>query len=71
MKEGDKVRIISGEDKGKTGEVIGPITMSQVQDLTPGRDISMEDAVTLWAIEIDKENRQTVLKEKEFELIED
>ena len=71
MKEGDKVRIISGEDKGKTGEVIGPIPMSQVQNLTPGQDISMEGAVTLWAIEIDKENRQTVLKENEFELIED
>jgi len=71
MKEGDKIRIKSGEHKGKTGELLGPIPMSQVQNLAPGQDISMKGAKTLWAIQLDEGNEQTVLEETELEVIED
>lgn len=71
MKEGDKIRIKGGEHKGKTGELLGPIPMSQVQYLAPGQDISMKGAKTLWAIQLDKGNEQTVLEETELEVVED
>jgi len=71
MKEGDRVLIKSGEHKGKTGELIGPIPMSRVQDVSAGQDISMEDAKILWAIQLDEGNEQTVLEETELEVIED
>lgn len=71
MKEGDKIRIKSGKHEGRTGELIGPIPMSQVQDLAPGQEISMEGAKLLWAIQLDEGDEQTVLEETELEIIED
>ena len=70
MKEGDKIRIKSGEHEGRTGELIGPIPMSQVQDLAPGQEISMEGARLLWAIQLDEGDEQIVLEETELEMIE-
>ena len=69
MREGDRVRVISGEHEGKTGEVIGVIKMSQVQKVIPGREISMEGAKDLWAIKFDDRDEQTVLEENEIEVI--
>ena len=72
MREGDRVRVISGEYKGKTGRVlVGPIPMSQVQHLAPGQDISMEGAKNLWAIQLDEKGDQTVLEEEELEIVID
>ncbi len=71
MKEGDKIRIKSGVHEGKTGEILGPIPMSQVQSLAPGQDISMENAKLLWAIQLYGGAEQTVLEETELEIIED
>ena len=71
MKEGDKIRIKSGEHKGETGKLLGPIPMSRVQNLAPGQDVSMKGAKTLWAIQLDKGNEQTVLEETELEVVED
>ena len=69
MRDGDKVRITSGEHEGKTGKVIGPIPMSQVQDLAAGQDISMEGAINLWIVEFDDGGGQTVEKEDNLEHI--
>lgn len=71
MKVGDKIRIKSGDYKGKTGELLGPISMSQAQNLAPGQDTSMEGAKMLWVIQLDEGNEQPVLEETEFEIIED
>ena len=71
MKEGNKIRVKSGEHKGKTGEILGSMPMSQVQSLAPGQDISMENANTLWIIQLDRGNEQTLLEETELEIIED
>jgi len=70
MREGFRVRITSGEYKGKIGKVIiGPLPMSQVQDLAPGQDISMEGAKILWVIQLDEGGKQTILEESELETI--
>ena len=50
---GDSVRIIDGEDKGKTGLIIGPIPVEEVQ---------------YWAIELEDEG-QCVLEDTEFEIM--
>ena len=68
MREGVRVRVISGEHKGKTGEVIGPVQMSQVQHLVDGQDISMEGAKTLWVIELE-DGEQDFQEESNLEII--
>ena len=52
-KTGDKVRVINGEDKGKTGEIISLVPIW---------------GITHWAIELEDEG-QTVLEETMFEII--
>lgn len=68
MRTGDRVCIKSGENKGKVGKAIGPISMSQVQELSPGKDISMEGAKTFWVVEFD-DGKQDFLEESALELI--
>ncbi len=68
MREGMRVRVISGEHKEKTGEIIGPVQMSQVQHLADGQDISMEGAKTFWVIELE-DGEQDVLEESNLEII--
>jgi hypothetical protein len=52
-KPGDIIRVIDGENKGKTGEIIGPIPIEEVR---------------CWAIEFENEG-QTVLEDTEFEIM--
>lgn len=68
MREGLRVRVISGEHKGKTGKAIGPVPMSQVQHLAEGQDISMEGAKTFWVIEFE-DGKQDLLEESNLEII--
>ncbi len=68
MKQGDRVRVISGEHRGEIGKAIGSMQMSQVQHLVEGQDISMEGAKNLWVIEFE-DGKQDVLEEGNLEII--
>lgn len=69
-KEGEKVRVLGGENKDKIGEVIGAIPISQVQELSDGNDISMEGANTFWLIEFE-DGKQDIIEANMLEIIVD
>lgn len=69
MKDGDRVRIKNGEYKGKTGKAIGPIPMSPMQNLVPGKD--MGGVILLWAVKFDDGSGDTAEEESNLEIIEE
>jgi ribosomal protein L24 len=71
MKNGYRVRVISGKHKGKSGtvtELLG--IMNQAQHLAQGQKMNMNDPVHLWVIKLNVGNEQVILKENELEIIE-
>ena len=69
MKVGDKVRVISGKNKGKIGTISGFMRASQAQKVIPGKDCcNMEGAKTSWKI-VFEDGSQDLIEEKDLEII--
>lgn len=71
MKEGDKVRVKSGKNEGKTGRIIEVIPADQVMGMATSEETTMGGARTLCIIQLDQDNSQDLLVEEQFEIIED
>ena len=71
MKEGDKVRIKDGSNKGETGRITQIITADEIMEMGPSGEMQMGGARTLCIIQLDKDNYQDLLVEEQFEIIED
>ena len=68
IRVGQRVRIIKGKYKGKTGVIVNFLGGTAPEELKPGIDINGEIVVYIWQIQLDYENRFW-FAEKDFELI--
>jgi len=66
MQEGDRIRVITGEHQGKTGEVIG---LFIAEGLGTIGDEALKDLKGRWFIQLDESGEQDILKEEELEVI--
>jgi len=66
MRENDRVQVISGEHKGKTGHVIGPWIATGIGTVK----VNDEDIKDRYFVEFE-DGSQDILEEKELELIID
>ena len=71
MREGERVMILSGEQLGETGIIIGPMIISRVQELDPSKDISIKSAITYYVVQLDENGKQDVFDGEYLKVIKD